>query len=188
MDRSIWGAMDGFGTGTCSSPGLPPITTDVTVGPHYAHPLTPKSPIEQGFALRVRVDDKPPQLRELDGRGFSDITFRGEYPVGKVQYRDPDLPVTVAWRRFRLLSRSIRIPPGCRPRSCFSRSKTPAAPKSKSMSPAGCKMQFAWTMISPPTESGRNRISSKERLLVLECSAEGPSPQRASGETSGYRL
>ncbi len=62
---------------------------NATGAEHYARPLSPSSPLRQGFALRIyhgdRVDDRP-----LDGAHWKSISFNGEYPIGYVQYRDPD--------------------------------------------------------------------------------------------------
>jgi uncharacterized protein (DUF608 family) len=66
---------------------------------HYAHPLRPKSPLEQGFAVRIHQGDTV-QVRSLDREGFSDIRFRGEYPIGFVEYRDPVAPVAVTLEAF----------------------------------------------------------------------------------------
>lgn len=61
-------------------------------GPHYAKPAEPRSPFAQGFALRVAGIDR---AVTLDAEGFADVRFRGEYPIGRVAYRDPTLPVEV---------------------------------------------------------------------------------------------
>ncbi len=66
---------------------------------HYAQPLTPSSPIEQGFALRISAGGKT-RVRRLDASGFSQITFRGEYPIGLVEYRDADVPLAVSLEAF----------------------------------------------------------------------------------------
>lgn len=68
-------------------------------GPHYANPVRPSSPIEQGFALRVQIGDKH-VTRPLDVTGFPQINFKGQYPIGFVEYRDPSLPVTVDLEAF----------------------------------------------------------------------------------------
>ena len=59
-------------------------------GANYVSPAPPKSPLEQGFALRI--DGK---VRPLDSTGFSDISFDGRYPIGRVTYRDKGCPVRV---------------------------------------------------------------------------------------------
>ncbi|HIJ53860.1 MAG TPA: hypothetical protein HPP66_12000 [Planctomycetes bacterium] len=59
-------------------------------GANYVSPAPPKSPLEQGFALRI--DGK---VRPLDRTGFSDISFDGRYPIGRVTYRDKGCPVRV---------------------------------------------------------------------------------------------
>jgi hypothetical protein len=61
---------------------------------HYAEPLKPSAPLAQGFAIRVSFSGTT-QVRALDRTGFSDIGFRGEYPMATVDYRDPASPVAV---------------------------------------------------------------------------------------------
>ena len=59
-------------------------------GANYVSPAPPKSPIEQGFA--VSIDGK---VRPLDQSGFSNISFEGRYPMGRVTYRDKACLVSV---------------------------------------------------------------------------------------------
>ncbi len=59
-------------------------------GANYVSPANPESPFEQGFILRLNATDRP-----MDARGWQNITFRGNYPVGEIFYTDPDCPVTV---------------------------------------------------------------------------------------------
>lgn len=72
----------------------------IRTGPeHYANPMTPSSPIEQGFAVEI-VDESRRQVRRLDASGFARVRFRGEYPIGRVEYLDPACPVTVQLEAF----------------------------------------------------------------------------------------
>ena len=78
-------------------------TTDygakIWAGPHYEHPLQPKPVVEQGFAIRLKQGLQK-TTRTLDRRGFKDIAFRGEYPIGRVTYREQGLPVEVSLEAF----------------------------------------------------------------------------------------
>jgi uncharacterized protein (DUF608 family) len=66
---------------------------------HYAHPPRPTAPLDQGFAVRIAAGGNK-EVRPLDRTGFSDVSFRGEYPIGLVEYRDPGSPVTVSLEAF----------------------------------------------------------------------------------------
>lgn len=62
---------------------------------NYARPPTPSSPLTQKFTLTAGG-----QVRTLDQAGFSDVSFRGEYPVGTVEYADATVPLTVKLEAF----------------------------------------------------------------------------------------
>ena len=66
---------------------------------NYSHPPKPESPLDQGFAVHVLVGDRE-QSRGLDRAGFPDVTFRGEYPIGKVEYKADGFPVVVTLEAF----------------------------------------------------------------------------------------
>ena len=79
----------------------------MTLNGHYTKPIAQGEryhrdigiDLEQGFAVRVDDGEKT-QSRMLDKRGFSDISFRGEYPVGRVSYKDAGCPVSVKLEAF----------------------------------------------------------------------------------------
>ncbi|MGO8699351.1 MAG: GH116 family glycosyl-hydrolase [Limisphaerales bacterium] len=62
---------------------------------HYAKPLTPSAPIAQSFSLTIAG-----QTHTLDRGGFSEVSFRGEYPMGIVEYADPGVPLVVKLEAF----------------------------------------------------------------------------------------
>jgi hypothetical protein len=66
---------------------------------HYAHPPKPDWPLDQGFALRISTTGKH-QFRPLDHMGFSQITFCGQYPLARVEYRDAAAPLTASLEAF----------------------------------------------------------------------------------------
>jgi non-lysosomal glucosylceramidase len=74
-----------------------------TFGGLYAKPRTSmgndRHSVNQGFALKV-VSDKKSIIKTLDQDGFKDITFRGEYPVARVTYKDKDFPLEVNLTAF----------------------------------------------------------------------------------------
>lgn len=69
--------------------------TPMTGSEHYAQPLAPSYPIEQGFSLETGG-----KKRFLDKRGFSDIRFLGQYPIATVKYRADDCPLEVTMEAF----------------------------------------------------------------------------------------
>ena len=71
----------------------------MSMGKNYAKPPLQSSPLEQGFAVRIKSKSKT-VVRTLDRNGFSDIRFRGEYPVGRVYYRDSKLPINIDMEAF----------------------------------------------------------------------------------------
>ena len=62
---------------------------------HYSKPPVPASPVEQGFALKIGDRTFP-----LKNGGFADIAFRGQYPIGTVEYRDPASPLEATLDAF----------------------------------------------------------------------------------------
>jgi len=67
----------------------------------YKDPIKPFYPVSQGFAIRVgEPGGGEPKTWTLDAQGFPGVTFRGEYPIGIVDYRDASCPVTVRLEAF----------------------------------------------------------------------------------------
>jgi hypothetical protein len=66
---------------------------------HYAKPLKPTSPFDTGFALRVTAEGRVHE-RAFDMTQWDRVTFNGEYPIGRVEYSDAEIPVTVALEAF----------------------------------------------------------------------------------------
>ena len=142
---------------------------------HYAKPMEPRSPLEQGFALRV-VAGGLAQVRALDHTGWRDVTFNGEYPLGFVEYRDPDAPVSVSLEAF-----SPFIPLNVLD-SSLPATVMRFTVKNTSAQPVEVELA-GWLENAVCLHSGqsrdvlrRNRLVRRAGLLALECSAE-PMPE-----------
>ncbi len=68
-------------------------------GSAYVAPPEPKGPVDQGFAIRVRSQGVD-RTTTLDHAGFREVSFLGQYPVGTVTYRDPDVPVSATLEAY----------------------------------------------------------------------------------------
>ncbi len=66
---------------------------------YYLNPMRVSEEFPNGFGLTI-TQGKKVYERRLNSSGFSDITFRGEYPVGKVNFKDNSLPVEVDLTAF----------------------------------------------------------------------------------------
>ncbi len=70
-----------------------------TGGGTYVSPTKPAVEVAQGFALHVRSGAQR-IFRKLDREGFPAVRFRGEYPIGRVEYAATDCPVAVSLEAF----------------------------------------------------------------------------------------
>ena len=70
-------------------------------GIHYERPMlaSKHKGIDLGFTLRTRSEGKA-STHSLDSNGFSNILFRGAYPMGFVDYADENCPVQVSLEAF----------------------------------------------------------------------------------------
>jgi uncharacterized protein (DUF608 family) len=66
-----------------------------TDGAAYIQPIPNHSEIAQGFWLTINGHKRP-----LEAGGWADIRFVGQYPIGKVSYRDPATLVAVDLEAF----------------------------------------------------------------------------------------
>ena len=143
---------------------------------HYASPLVPGAPVDQGFAIRYTAEGRT-QVRSLDRRGFEGVSFRGEYPVGRVEYSDPSAPVRVTLEAF---SPFIPLNPedSGLPVTILQFTVRNVGGTQLSVDLAG------WLENAVCLHSGtvrllerRNSIGRAGSALVLECSAQSPSIQ-----------
>jgi len=151
----------------------------IGTGPeHYAKPIQPSSPLDQGFALKVSAEGKDSQVVALDRTGFSDITFCGEYPIGYVEYRDGKVPVAVSLEAFPPF---IPLNPDD---SSLPATIMQFTIKNTSDAKVSCEMtgwlENAVCLYSGSAARGmrRNRVVSSRRMTFLECSFE-PFPKKA---------
>ncbi|QTE23683.1 GH116 family glycosyl-hydrolase [Polaribacter cellanae] len=68
-------------------------------GSNYIVPITQEYPFDQGFAIKIEQGDTKWEKR-LDYKGFKDITFKGQYPVGEITYKDKGCPVKVVLKAY----------------------------------------------------------------------------------------
>ena len=68
-------------------------------GANFIFPVSPEYPFEQGFGVRVK-QRKNTWEKSLDFKGFNGITFKGQYPIAEVSYRDRELPVAIDLQSF----------------------------------------------------------------------------------------
>ncbi len=144
-------------------------------GPHYAKPVDPASPIEQGFAIRVTAGGRT-QVRALDHTGFADITFSGSYPMGHVEYRDPDAPVRVQLTAF-----SPFIPlnedDSSLPATIMQYIVKNTGKEEIEIEVAGWLQNGVCLASGVPGRGSRiNQIRREGRLAILECSAQASPP------------
>ena len=149
---------------------------------HYAKPLEPSSPLEQGFALRIVTEGKT-QERPLDRNHWSDVSFIGEYPIGYVEYKDPDSPLAVYLEAFSPFI-PLNTDDSSLPATVLQFTVKNAGSAEVEAELAGW-LENAICLHSAKLQNGvrRNRLLRDNDLLFLDCSAEDvphdAAPQRA---------
>jgi non-lysosomal glucosylceramidase len=61
--------------------------------------VAPEYPFAEGFGIKIK-QKKNSLKKNLDFKGFKDISFKGQYPMAEVNYRDTELPVTIDLQSF----------------------------------------------------------------------------------------
>lgn len=140
-------------------------------GPHYAEPMAPALPFRQGFAVRV-LEGGRQQTRALDHTGWRDVAFRGEYPVGRVEYRDAEMPVVVSLEAFSPFI-PLNLDDSSLPATVMRFKVTNTGRQRVEVELAGW-LENAVAARSAESQEvlRRNRIRQSSRFTFLDCSAE----------------
>ncbi|HEY5911830.1 MAG TPA: GH116 family glycosyl-hydrolase [Verrucomicrobiae bacterium] len=143
---------------------------------HYAEPMKPASPFEQGFAIRIHRKDGRAEDRVLDRAHWRDVSFTGEYPIGYMEYRDPNCPVSVNLEAFSPFV-PLDVEDSSLPVTVMEFTLTNHSQSSVELTLAGW-LENAVCLHSSKLRQGffRNRLVRREGLLALDCSAEAPPP------------
>ena len=140
-------------------------------GPHYAQPLKPASPLDQGFAVKVVAGEKS-LTRTLDRTGFPEVRFLGQYPIARVEYEDAAFPVRVSLEAFSpfipLNADDSGLPVTVMRFTLRNASDAPVEAE------IGGWLENATNLFSREKFTGRrrNRIERGEKLTLLTCSAD----------------
>jgi hypothetical protein len=152
---------------------------NATGAEHYAKPMQPSAPLEQGFALRVT---KAGTTREwaLDRAHWREVSFTGEYPIGYVQYRDPDSSASVRLEAFSPFI-PLNTDDSSLPATVLEFTVKNERSAEIEVELAGW-LENAVCLHSAQTRDGlrRNRLVRRQGLLFLECSAQESSANPGS--------
>ena len=144
-----------------------------STGPdHYAQPMTPASPLSQGFAVRYTGGGTTREVA-LDRSHWRELTFIGEYPIGYVDYRDPDLPLEVRLEAFAPFI-PLNTEDSSLPATVMNFTLTNRGQAELEVELVGW-LENAVCLHSAKVRAGfrRNRLVRQAGLLCLDCSAEG---------------
>jgi len=146
---------------------------------HYAKPVAPSSPLEQGFAIRVKTKGRT-LVRGLDSADWPDVYFIGEYPIGYVGYRDSNLPVSVNLEAYSPFI-PLNTEDSSLPTTVMEFTVRNDGTESVEVELAGW-LENAVCLNSGQTREGyrRNQLVRNANVLFLECSAEAPPAREPS--------
>lgn len=136
-------------------------------GANYVSPAKPQSPLDQGFALRIDG-----RTRRLDHTGFETVSFQGRYPIGRVDYRDKDCPVSVELEAYSPFI-PLNTEDSSLPATVMSYTIENESSQTVSAQISGW-MENAVCLYHRDDVSGvrRNRIVREPGMTFLSCSAE----------------
>jgi uncharacterized protein (DUF608 family) len=133
---------------------------------HYANPMEPASPVDQGFSLTIGD-----RVVTLDRNGFADVRFRGEYPIGIVEYRDPALPVEVTLEAYSPFI-PLNVDDSSLPVTIMQFTVTNAGAEAQDIELTGRLENAVCLHHRGLIGKRRNRMLRSEGLTFIECSAE----------------
>jgi non-lysosomal glucosylceramidase len=166
----------------------------MTMNGHYTKPVEAfngvyssrnGAKVEQGFAIQVRDGDSN-RVWPLDGfHGFRQTTFRGEYPIGRVTYADPEAPVRIELEAFSPFI-PLSAKDSAQPATVLSFTVTNTGRKSVGIDLMGW-LQNATCPYEKNPELGQrqNTLILKEGLATVECTVE-PSPGKGLETRHGF--
>ena len=132
-------------------------------------------PLEQTFGLIVGGKEVP-----LSTNGFSGITFRGEYPMAFVVYKDPNVPVQIALTAFSPFI-PLDVDDSSLPLTVMKYSITNTSPHPVTVTMKGTLENFVMARERGALNGKRiNRVTNEGSLTLLEESVE----QEAASPTS----
>lgn len=138
-------------------------------GSAYVAPPDPLRPVDQGFALQVRSAGGEKTVA-LDRKGFREVTFLGQYPVGTVTYRDPDVPISARLEAYSPFI-PLDVDDSSLPSTVMSFTLTNGSRDELEVTLAGWIENAVGLDHRDLPATRRNRIADEPGFTFLECSA-----------------
>lgn len=90
-----WIANNAYNTGF-GAPQTNTLRTPFGITKDCYETYTPESYVDQGFKVSIKTASGKTITRQLNKKGFDDISFTGEYPIATVNYANKKAPLPVA--------------------------------------------------------------------------------------------